>query len=509
MAIPKPQPDDWLKANIQELRLTDREVLEMLRDAKKRVEQILKELPKDKQQIRRAQLENSRAKLLAAQAEVYDRLGDIVEARRARAAGRAARLSAAADKALLDLVGRDEQGQFLYERALDVSQRAIDTSLARMKMSQLPLSQRIYRSRLWMDGRLGKLINATMAAGLNAREFAKAARDWFNPNTPGGIRYAAMRLARTEINNAFHAMSAQKYATTPWINQVEWNLSGSHPTPDECDVLAARSPFPSDAVPARPHPQCLCYITPVSVDEDEFVDNFLNGDYDDYLDGELERNGWVGPEPEKQQQPAPAKPTAVPFDQRVDNAAKKADALNAASYGVERKLGAKNYHRMPLDAKASVTHYTSKAYREINRQNRGRPEPGANQAEVRRHIDNIDEAMRGSTLNQEVLVYRGMRDASRMFGDRINSDMTGLEWKEESYVSTTAFEGKTKNFISGSSLPNRILMRILVPAGSHAVEASGTSKEAELLIDRNTQYRVVADNGVGEDGIRRLDVEVF
>lgn len=296
MAIPNPKPNDWQIANAQELQVTDREVLALLRAAKRRVDAILNDLPAGAQGIRRAQLEHTRAKLLAEQATLFERLGDVVSARRARAASRSARLSAAADNALLALVGKGAQGQFLYESALQVSQRQIEAAMARMRLSALPLSKRIYNTSVWMNGRLGKLINETLATGLNAKEFAKRARDWFNPNTPGGVRYAAMRLARTEINNAFHAMSAEKYANTPWINEVQWNLSKSHPKPDICNVVAADSPFPADRVPARPHPQCMCYITPKPIEEDEFIDNFLNGDYDDFLDKELKDNGWEEPE---------------------------------------------------------------------------------------------------------------------------------------------------------------------------------------------------------------------
>lgn len=296
MAQPAPKPTEWQIANAQELQVTDREVLAMLRAAKRRVDKILAELPAGQQEIKRAQLESTRARLLAEQASVFERLGDIVAARRARAASRSAGLSAAADRALLDLVGKGAEGQFLYESALQVGQRQIDAALARMKHSQLPLSKRIYNSSVWMGGRLGKLINETLATGLNAKEFAKRARDWFNPNTPGGVRYAAMRLARTEINNAFHAMTAEKAARDPWITEVEWNLSKSHPKPDICNKVAEESPFPSDRVPARPHPQCMCYITPSPIAEDEFVENFLKGDYDEFLDSELAKNGWLEPE---------------------------------------------------------------------------------------------------------------------------------------------------------------------------------------------------------------------
>lgn len=293
MTIPQPEPRDWQIANAQELQVTDRQVLQLLRDAKKRVDALLKELEgSTKNGIKRSQLEHTRAKLLEEQSSLFERLGDVVSARRASAAARAARLGAAADDALLRAVGQGAQSQFLYESALQISQRAIDAALARMRLSAVPLSQRIYQTSVWMGRRLGRMINETLASGLNARDFAKRARDWFNPNTPGGVRFAAMRLARTEINNAFHAISAEKYSKTPWVTEVIWNLSKSHPRPDICNKVAGDSPYDKERIPARPHPQCMCFITPHNLEEDEFIDNFLAGNYDKYLDEELEKNGW-------------------------------------------------------------------------------------------------------------------------------------------------------------------------------------------------------------------------
>ena len=298
MAIPKPDPGDWIKANAQELKATDREVLAMLRDAYKAVNAELADLiardsPLVSAAHRRSQLEQSRARLLSRQADIFQKLGDIVSARRLRSAVRAQRLSAAANASLLEAAGRADIAQYLYEGAKFASDRAIDVALARMRLSTVPLSQRIYRTQVWMDGRLGKLINATLASGINAKDFAKKARDWFNPNTPGGVRYASMRLARTEINNAFHAMTAEKAQSTPWIPNCAWHLSGSHPKKDICNVIASRNNgfgegvYKSEDVPVRPHPQCMCYITPEPIDEDAFIDNFLAGDYDDYLDREI------------------------------------------------------------------------------------------------------------------------------------------------------------------------------------------------------------------------------
>jgi hypothetical protein len=589
MAIPKLEPQDWRIANAKELQVTDREVLQLLRETKKRVDVLLKELEgSTKNGVKRSQLMHTRALLLAEQSRLFERLGDKVSALRASSASRAARLTAAADDALLRAVGKGAQSQFLYESALQVSQRAIDAAMQRMKLSALPLAKRIYNTGVWMNGRLGRLINETLASGLDARAFAKRARDWFSPNTPGGVRYAAMRLARTEINNAFHAISAEKYANTPWTTSVDWNLSKSHPKPDICNELAGLSPFDKDKVPARPHPQCMCYITANYQDEDDFIDSFLKGEYDDYLDGELEKNGWNEPEPDPvvrkaqtiQSKPAATKPlpktqqhaldvfqsgmtrdewaaaganinaidqlsrkgfierlgtkTAfaqekpyeaityklakgkfkpvepLTFDERLEQAATKGEALKSAFFGFDRKLGSPNYHRMEPDQRQGVNQYTGSWYRSINifLRTGHAPDP-ENLDTIRTYISGLDSAMKASKMEQEALVWRSVHNAQMIFGDRLKNDLTGLEWGEESFVSTSALRERTKLFLAGPTAKNRVQMRILVPAGTHAVEASGTSTEAELLIDRKTRFRVVRDNGIDENGIRQIDVEVF
>lgn len=505
MAIPQPEPADWLRANSQELAVTDRQVLALLRDTRKRVEQILADLPKGKQEVRRAQLESTRARLLAEQAELFDRLGNVVEARRARAASRSARLSAASDAALLSLVGKGPQAQFLYDRALDVSQRSIDAALQRMKFSALPLSKRIYNTSVWMGGRLGKLINETLASGINAREFAARARDWFSPSTPGGVRYAAMRLARTEINNAFHSMSAQKYAETPWISDVEWNLSKSHPKPDECDEYAKSSPYKSDKTPARPHPQCMCYITPKSIEEDDFVNNFLAGEYDDYIDRKLEENGWKEPGQAEVREPVETREAIQQdWDRRAAEAATDQEALDQAPWGVDRKPIPTEFDR---EWRRSLGRYTGRWYSEINRLLRGQPlEEEASRGRAEEHIRNMDAAFEATAgTGRPVVVYRGIASPRVMFGSVFSNDMTGLEWTEEAYTSTTVLERRTRTFLGQEGL----LLRIILPAGSKVIEGSELNAEAELILQKGRRIRVVRDNGIDENGHRRLDVEVI
>ena len=52
-------------------------------------------------------------------------------------------------------------------------------------------------------------------------------------------------------------------------------------------------------------------------------------------------------------------------------------------------------------------------------------------------------------------------------------------------------------------------MTITVPAGTGAVQMSEIDHEAELMLERGLRYRVVADHGVDDGGVRRLDVEVL
>jgi hypothetical protein len=136
-------------------------------------------------------------------------------------------------------------------------------------------------------------VNAGLLLGYSANKIAGMVRDLVKPNVAGGVSYAAFRLARTEINHAYQTAQEARYADEPWSTGMEWHLSNSHPEKDICDLLATqdlhglgKGVYPFGEVPVE-HPNGLCYRTPVQVDEDEFVDRFLDGEYDEYLDQEL------------------------------------------------------------------------------------------------------------------------------------------------------------------------------------------------------------------------------
>lgn len=293
MAIP--EPADWSAAYAKIQRLSDREVLALISQSLRDIKRMLNRIGKSQRisdLVRAEQLRTVARAMMREQAIIFRKAGDIIRARRLEAAARATVLGSAVDDVLFAFAGDSEEARALKRSLLSGGEQSLNTALTRMGVSEIPLAERIYRTQVWMNGRVQGMINSALARGLTAREFAAEAIDWFNPDTPGGVRYAALRLARTEINNAFHATSIMQADEKPWINQMKWNLSGSHPRPDVCDQYAKGGKegdgvYPPRQVPRKPHPHCLCFVTPISPDEDEFLDNLVAGKYNDYLDSKL------------------------------------------------------------------------------------------------------------------------------------------------------------------------------------------------------------------------------
>lgn len=78
-------------------------------------------------------------------------------------------------------------------------------------------------------------------------------------------RHQARVIARTETVEAFRDVYKETTAKQPYVVGYRWQLSGSHPRPDECDVFASQDVdgigpggyLPSN-VPSSPHPHDLC-----------------------------------------------------------------------------------------------------------------------------------------------------------------------------------------------------------------------------------------------------------
>lgn len=331
MALVAPKPEDWRIQQAIVLRSADADVVRLLRQAQADVLAQLREVLARPvgigRDVREAQLRLVQRNLYREMEKVYRSLGKLTEARRAEAAGRAIDFSKSVDTFKLvsnGVPGGADVAQAIADSELDTVASGIDRMIARTTgASYVPLSQRVYNSNVGINQKIDRLVNSAIARGLSAREFASEVRAFINPATPGGVRYASMRLARTEINNAAHAAAIQSAQGKPWIEAMHWNLSGSHGRPDICNQYATGGPkgdgnYPVHSVPAKPHPQCLCYPTSVTVDDDEFLDNLIGGKYESYISqyrnlqpGQVVRSNFGGGFPGPSPKVPPVKPTKV------------------------------------------------------------------------------------------------------------------------------------------------------------------------------------------------------
>lgn len=240
--------------------------------------------------VRRAQYTQVRAELLKTAEGLYQGAGATL-VQSAAAAGQAAATAASQmDAVLFAEFGQDlPAGLAAAHRAQ--AQQTIDQYIARTA-NGIPLSDQVYRTKALSSGLIDQQINRSILLGESWKEMADRVAGSIRPDVRGGVAYAAKRLGRTEINNAFHTAQINAHMDEPWVFGFKWNLSGSHPKADTCDEYANEEHYKGGGpgvyqkgdAPKKPHPQCLCYITAAMVDEDQFVNGFLNGNYDKYLD---------------------------------------------------------------------------------------------------------------------------------------------------------------------------------------------------------------------------------
>jgi hypothetical protein len=172
------------------------------------------------------------------------------------------------------------------------AQAGIDRAYTRVPRE---LSQRVYKDFAVSSGQVESIIRTGIVSGLSAKELAADVYHFISPTVPGGASYAAQRLARTEINNAFHTQQIAG-GQRPGVKAIKWNLSGSHKRPDECNQFASADNdlgvgcyAPVD-VPGKPHPQCLCFMTYVTMTSAEFEKALTGGKFDNELDARIKKN---------------------------------------------------------------------------------------------------------------------------------------------------------------------------------------------------------------------------
>lgn len=174
----------------------------------------------------------------------------------------------------------------------------VDSYISR-KENTLQLSKRVYGNLALWSGTIDKQINIGLLTGQSAQEIGKRVEKLINPAASGGVRYAALRLGRTELANAFHTTTIRNTREMPWVTGYKWNLSSSHDNDDVCNSLAnddheglGPGVFKKANVPtSKPHPQCLCYITTEVMDEDRFIKAWNAGRFRQYVNSRVQYPG--------------------------------------------------------------------------------------------------------------------------------------------------------------------------------------------------------------------------
>ena len=180
-----------------------------------------------------------------------------------------------------------------YQAALVEQAKAGIGSVLAKAANGIPLARSVYKTQALTQGMVDRKVSQGLLLGMNHKAIAKSVKDMIRPDVAGGVSYAAHRLARTEINHAYQTAQAWQYQDEPWTKGMRWNLSKSHPKPDVCNVNATTDHnglgpgvYTFGNKPDS-HPNCMCYQTPEQVDEDEFVETFLSGEYNDYIDEKI------------------------------------------------------------------------------------------------------------------------------------------------------------------------------------------------------------------------------
>jgi ADP-ribosyltransferase exoenzyme len=363
------------------------------------------------------------------------------------------------------------------------------------------LSSRVYHQAALHEGKVEQLIREGLIAGLSAKELAKTVHDYVSPTTPGGASYAAMRLARTEINNAFHEQQLEG-AKRPGVTAVKWNLSGSHRVPDLCNVYAMHGKgsgqWAVGEVPDKPHPQCFCYLTYITSSPKEFQQRLAAGSFDDEIDKRTRANLALLGQPvgssktpakvaakkvQDRKIPAVGSTARMTNDQATALSSDNATIRQVASNNIydEFSYGSQWFDKEErgIDRKAGVREYFGNSTRINSALRNGEITP-----EIQNVIDEVDAAIKLTKTKTDLVVFRGVNKA--VIGDAKAGDIV----TDPIYWSTAVDPQQAKKFARSD---DSVLLHIEVPKGTNVIAENQT--ETEVLLGRGTALQVVRRDG--------------
>ncbi|AZS12556.1 head maturation protease [Mycobacterium phage DrLupo] len=237
--------------------------------------------------VRQAQIRLAMKELKEVHRELFDELLPIIRDGQADEAGAAVDGLTETDRRYLLAALRDSSStKYFVESQRQAARNGVAHAISSLTKSREPLSARVYRTRSLANNWVQRLVTSSIVRGDSAQDIAKAVRAHIRPGTPGGTAYAAMRLGRTELNNAFHATSVEISKDRPWIEGMRWNLSKVHEPQggtEACERLAGQI-FAVENVPKKPHPQCRCFVTPNLIPFELFLTQLASGQYREWTE---------------------------------------------------------------------------------------------------------------------------------------------------------------------------------------------------------------------------------
>jgi hypothetical protein len=267
-------------------RESEASILRLLAEAAKEAEQIALGIEGGAigAQTRAAQLRITRAALYTQMRLLWDGAGYLTIFGERQAAEAAVESMDMLQRRILSNLPDGLERSLLWQ-----AKAGVDSYISRRE-NTLALSRRVYKNLDLYMNNIDKRISLSLLQGKSSAELAADIARYINPRGPGGVSYAANRLARTEIANAFQLSTIRYTRENPWVLGYKWNLSGSHSRADICNQYAeedhvgmGKGVFKKNSVPSLPHPHCFCYITVVQMDNEAFLAAMAAGRFSSWM----------------------------------------------------------------------------------------------------------------------------------------------------------------------------------------------------------------------------------
>ncbi|HEY7119658.1 MAG TPA: ADP-ribosyltransferase [Tepidisphaeraceae bacterium] len=391
------------------------------------------------------------------------------------------------------------------------------------------LSDRVWQARDAVRSQIDQVLVHAIATGEDALKTAKILEQYLAPGEKNAVKtywpgragagsFSARRLARTEVTRAHGQATILAAQADPFTRGVKWTLSKRHPEHDQCDVNAETDVglgpgiYPPERVPRYPnHPHDLCTLSPVTVEDDAAVVDELRQRYG------LDEEPPAAPPPEPESVPPAAAQQSL---ERLERA-RFADDAAAQTWREETFPNWETrYSPEELDA---LGDYQAAGYRSINRALR-RPEDvrqsiideelarlpagpktqrmaeraaDRRMAEIRSTIETLDRAIDRTTLDRDIVGWRGL--SARSFGPDPEK-LVGTIIEDHGFVSTSLREDVGRKFYDFANEEGKdgALVEILLPRGAKIAPMDAIitkdfgSWEEEILLPRDSRFRVLS-----------------